>query len=44
MKQLFDEEDQASGIDTAIRSGMKGTIPRPESSEWDLHKHKIEYE
>ena len=40
MKQLFDDEDEQEKDDLQNRAKKSG-IPRPESSEWDLHKHKI---
>ena len=42
MRDLFaDEEDRDEK--NGDHGGQKG-LPRPESSEWDLHNHKLLYE
>ena len=40
MKQLFDDEEDAQ----EQKRQANGGLVRPESSEWDLHNHKIMYE
>lgn len=43
MKQLFEDEDDAKKTD--LQNRVKASnMARPESSEWDLHKHKLAYE
>ena len=39
MKKMFDEEEEIEKAEAKLHVG----IPRPESSEWDLHRHKIAY-
>jgi len=41
MKKLFDDEDD--NVKEKHNSHKQG-LSRPESSEWDLHNHKIMYE
>ena len=43
MKQLFDQEEDDQNTDLQTRTKQYG-LPQPESSEWDLHKHKLAYE
>lgn len=38
MKQLFEDEDDSK------KGGKDQALPRNESSEWDLHNHKLMYE
>jgi len=40
MGQIFDEEEREARKNGCGESG----IMRPDSSEWDLHSHKIRYE
>lgn len=40
MKQLFDDEEELQEQKRQANGGLQ----RPESSEWDLHNHKIMYE
>ena len=37
MKQMFLEEEEIDKLDANAK--QKTGIPRPESSDWDLHKH-----
>ena len=42
MKSLFEDEDEAKNHD--IQARAKKAMMKPESSEWNLHRHKLEYE
>ena len=42
MKRLFDDED--NNAKDNLHSRTKGGLSRPESSDWDLHNHKLLYE
>lgn len=44
MKQLFEEEEDIPLRGGKDQAGNVHGMPRPESSEWDLHNHRIAYE
>ena len=43
MKSLFEEEDDDKNMDIQARA-KKASLAKPESSEWNLHRHKLAYE
>ena len=44
MRQLFEDEDAKISANAANDGKPTAGLSRPESSEWDLHNHRLIYE
>ena len=44
MRQLFEDEDAKVSANAANDGKPTAGLSRPESSEWDLHNHRLIYE